>query len=167
MAGRSYAPDIFIGIVGALALGYFINSNTSVTTSSSVDDSTGGGPDDYGNGSTLGAWAHAIASFENVNPSYNNPGGINENGDAGRTSNGIAMYSSWSVGYNRLLSILQSYIDKNPSMTLDEATRKYAFGPNAGQLNAQDSAVLANYQATVSQQLGLAGSTPIAWIGGA
>lgn len=168
MAARSYAPDIAVGIVGALVLGYWINSRNANVTTSQVDDSTGGGADDYGAASTLGAWASAIASFENVNPAYNNPGGINETGDAGKTSNGIAMYSSYTVGYNRLISLLQSMVDRFPGMSLNDATMRYAFGPNAtvSSLSASDQRVLANYQATVSQSLGLDGDTPIAWIGG-
>src|SRR6202020_300293 len=91
--------------------------------------------DASGEGSTLTAWAQAIQNFENVNPSYNNPGGINEAGDAGQTSNGIAMYSTWQVGYTRLLNLLQGMVNKNPGMTLDQATQVYAFG-NATNLNA-------------------------------
>lgn len=170
MADRSYAPDIIIGIVGALAVGYWINSNANVTT---TDDGSwtsggdpGGGADSYGAGSTLAAWAQAIQNFENVNPAYNNPGGINENGDAGQTANGIAIYSTWQVGYNRLLQILTNMVNKNPGQTLDDATRQYAFGSNSN-LNASQMQVLANYQASVEQSLGLDGSTPIAWIGGA
>lgn len=167
MADRSYAPDIFIGIIGALALGYWINSNAQVTTSDTWDaGDAGGGADDYGAGSSLTAWAQAIQNFENVNQAYNNPGGINEMGDAGQTSNGIAMYSTWDVGYARLISLLQGMVNKNPGQTLDDATRQYAFG-NATNLNASQMQVLANYQASVSQSLGLDGSTPIAWIGGA
>lgn len=158
---------IFLGILGALALGYWINSNATVTTSTSNGggDPSGGG-DPGGIGSSLGAWAQAITNFENVNPTYNNPGGINEKGDAGQTSNGIAIYSSPTVGQNRLLTLLQNMVNKNPSMTLDQATQQYAFGSNAN-LNASQQQVLANYQASVSQDLGLDGSTPIAWIGGA
>jgi hypothetical protein len=170
MAGRNVGPDdvfaiLGVGIVAALVIGYFVNNNTSVSFTETGGDA-GGGADEYGAGSTLGAWAQAIASFENVNPAYNNPGGINEQGDVGKTSNGIAMYSSWGVGYNRLLQILQGYVNKSPGMTLDEATKKYAFGPNAGNLSSSDQAVLSNYQATVRRSLGLDGSTPIAWIGG-
>lgn len=166
MADRSYAPDIFFGILGALALGYWINSNAQVSIS---DDYSGDGSDPgdaSGQGSTLTAWAQAIQNFENVNPSYNNPGGINEAGDAGQTSNGIAMYSTWQVGYTRLLNLLQGMVNKNPGMTLDQATQVYAFG-NATNLSASQQQVLANYQASVAQSLGLDGSTPIAWIGGA
>lgn len=170
MADRSYAPDIIIGIVGALAVGYWINSNASVSVDGGGDPWTGGDPgggaDSYGAGSSLTAWAQAITNFENVNPAYNNPGGINENGDAGQTPNGIAMYSTFQVGYNRLLSLLNGMVTKNPGMTLDQATQVYAFGPNAS-LNASQMQILANYQASVSQSLGLDGSTPIAWIGGA
>jgi hypothetical protein len=167
MADRSYAPDIFVGIMGALVLGYFINSNAnvSVSTNGSAGGDPGGGGDPSGTGSTLTAWAQAIQNFENVNPAYNNPGGVNEQGDAGRTANGIAMYSTWQIGYNRLLQILTNMVNKNPGMTLDAATQQYAFG-NAS-LNASQYQVLANYQASVSQELGLDGSTPIAWIGGA
>lgn len=167
MGDRSYAPDIFIGIVGALAVGYWINSNASVTASTGGLNGGGlGDGSDYGTGSTLTAWAQAIQNFENVNPAYNNPGGINERGDAGQTANGIAMYSTWQVGYTRLLTLLQNMVNNNPSMTLDQATQQYAFGPNAV-LNAGQLQVLANYQASVSQSLGLDGSTPISWIGGA
>lgn len=169
MADRSYVPDIVVGVVGALAVGYWINSkNANVSVSETVDTNSGGSTDDYGAASTLSAWAQAIASFENVNPAYNNPGGVNENGDAGKTSNGIAMYSTYTVGYNRLLSILQSMVDRFPGMSLNDATMRYAFGPNAtaSNLSASDQRVLANYQASISQTLGLDGSTPIAWIGG-
>ena len=169
MAGRSYVPDIVVGIVGALAVGYWINSrNANVSWTEDVDTNSGGGTDDFGAASTLSAWAQAIASFENVNPAYNNPGGVNENGDAGKTSNGIAMYSSYAVGYGRLLSILQSMVNRFPGMSLNDATMRYAFGPNAtvSSLSANDRRVLANYQASVSQYLGLDGSTPIALIGG-
>jgi hypothetical protein len=163
MADRSYAPDIFIGIIGALAVGYFINSNANVSVTTST---SGGGDDDqYGAGSTLTAWAQAIQNFENVNPAYNNPGGINAMGDAGQTSNGIAMYSSWDVGYAKLINLLNGMVNKNPGMTLDQATQQYAFG--SATLNASQANVLANYQASVSQFLGVDGSTPIAWIGGA
>jgi hypothetical protein len=165
MADRSYAPDIFIGIIGALAVGYFINSNATV----SVDTSYGGnGGDDltqYGAGSTVTAWAQAIQNFENVNPSYNNPGGINAVGDAGQTTNGIAIYSTWDVGYAKLINLLNGMVNKNPGMTLDQATQQYAFG--SATLNANQAQVLANYQASVQQFLGVDGSTPIAWIGGA
>lgn len=168
MADRSYAPDILIGIVGALALGYWINANANVSVDPGTanDPWTGSDADSYGAGSTLTAWAQAISNFENVNPAYNNPGGINENGDAGQTTNGIAMYSTWQVGWNRLLGLLNSMVNKNPNMTLDQATQVYAFGPNAT-LNASQMQVLANYQASVEQSLALDGSTPIAWIGGA
>lgn len=166
MADRSYAPDIFFGIVGALALGWWINSNAQVSIGNDYtgDDSDPGDPSSAT--SNLTAWAQAIQNFENVNPAYNNPGGINEVGDAGQTSNGIAMYSTWNVGYTRLLNLLQGMVNKNPGMTLDQATQQYAFG-NATNLNASQQQVLANYQASVSQTLGLDGSTPIAWIGGA
>jgi hypothetical protein len=166
MADRSYLPDILIAAIGALALGYWINSNatTSISDDYSGDDSDPGDPS--GATSNLTAWAQAIQNFENVNPAYNNPGGINEVGDAGQTSNGIAMYSTWTVGYNRLLNLLQGMVNKNPGMTLNQATQQYAFG-NATNLNASQQQVLANYQASVAQSLGLDGSTPIAWIGGA
>lgn len=167
MADRSYVPDVIVGIVGALVLGYWINSrNANVSVSESIGDANpSGSGDPSGDASTLAAWAQAIANFENVNPAYNNPGGINENGDAGQTSNGIAMYSSWSVGYARLLSLLQGMVNRNPGMTLDAATRYYAFGNNQN-LNASQQQVLANYQASVENALGVDGSTPIAWIGG-
>lgn len=158
MADRSYAPDVIIGIVGALVVGYWLNSNANVSIGDPGNATDpGGGSDPYGAGSSLTAWAQAITNFENVNPSYNNPGGINETGDAGRTSNGIAMYSTWTAGYSRLLTILQSYINSYPTMTLDQATARYSGA--SGQ-------VLANYQESVSEALGLDGSTPISWIGG-
>jgi hypothetical protein len=161
----------FIICGGLLALYLWLDSqnastSTGTTSGDGVPDPSGGG-DQSGYGSTLTAWAQAIQNFENVNPAYNNPGGINAMGDAGQTSNGIAMYSSWSVGYNKLLAYLQNMINKNPAMTLNQATKNYAFGPNAGTLSPQNAQVLANYQASVSQSLGLDGSTPISWIGGA
>jgi hypothetical protein len=166
MEDRSYAPDIFIGIIGALALGYWINSNATVTTDDATWGGVTGGDDSYGTGSSLTAWAQAIQNFENVNTTYNNPGGINEMGDAGQTSNGIAMYSTWDVGYNRLLNLLQNMVNKNPGQSLNSAMQQYAFGSNTN-LNASQMQVLSNYQTSVSQSLGLDGSTPISWIGGA
>jgi hypothetical protein len=170
MADRSYAPDIILGLGAALLAGYFINANANVSIGGSTDYSGDGGidPTDLGTGSTLTAWAQAIQNFENVNPAYNNPGGINENGDAGQTPNGIAMYSTWQVGYNRLLTLLGNMVNKNPSMTLDQATQYYAFGNvSVNNLSPSQQQVLANYQASVQQSLGLDGSTPISWIGGA
>jgi hypothetical protein len=166
MEDRSYAPDIFFGILGALALGWWINSNAQVSIGNDYGGDSSDPGDPSGDTSTLTAWAQAIQNFENVNTAYNNPGGINEVGDAGKTSNGIAIYSSWTVGYNRLLNLLQGMVNKNPGMTLDQATQQYAFG-NATNLNASQQQVLANYQASISQSLGVDGSTPIAWIGGA
>jgi hypothetical protein len=81
------------------------------------------------------AWANAIASFENVNPKYNNPGGLNMVGDAGSTpatgGGVIGIFSSFAAGFTALVSNLTTDVGRWGNDSLLQATANYVLGPTA------------------------------------
>jgi hypothetical protein len=108
------------------------------------------------------AWAQAIASFENVNPAYNNPGGLNMVGDAGSTpatgGGVIGIFSSLSAGFAALENTLSNFISKYSGQTLLNATAIYVLGPT-GAANALAGggypANVVNEANSVATQLGV------------
>ena len=117
---------IIVGACLILAYVYF-EADGSLGTDDGSDGSTDGGSDTStttGNAISdfISAWAHAIAPAENVNPNYNDPGGLNEVGDAGSvpaTGGGvIGVFSTIDAGYSALESVLAGYIAKYPDLTL-------------------------------------------------
>lgn len=95
-------------------------------------------------------WAEAIAGFENVNPAYNNPGGLNSAGNAGSVPAAggtghdvIGVFSSFLAGFNALQATLDSFVAKYGGKSLLDATAIYVLGPNGA------AAAAGNYPANV------------------
>jgi hypothetical protein len=112
----------------------------------------------------IDAWAKAIAKQENVNPAYNNPGGLDAVGDAGYVQSGpnkIAKFSTPEKGYDQLTQFLKDWTQRFPKMTLDDATRRYIFGPNKKELSPVEQQKLDNYEKGLHRDLGVSGDTPI------
>ena len=116
-------------------------------------------------------WAQAIASFENVNPSYNNPGGLNEVGDAGSTpatgGGVIGIFSSLNAGYAALENTLNNFVSKYGGETLLDATAIYVLGPNgAAATGGNYPQNVINEANHVAQQLGVSVNTTLAQLEG-
>lgn len=95
----------------------------------------------------------AISSFENVASSHNNPGGICGSFDSNGNCLGPATYSSLSAGWSAAESKIETWIDNNPALTVEQFVAKWSGA--TGQ-------VLQNYIDHVSTALGLDPSDPIA-----
>lgn len=106
----------------------------------------------------MGTLANAIATLENTNPAYNNPGAISGTGDTGSSFGaGIGIYSTLQAGQTALSSQLariysgsSSLYPGGASMTLDQFGEVYA--PNQ------------NYGKSLGSILGVPSSTPLSSI---
>ena len=169
-------------ILGAvIGVFYVLTQNGDDDTSS---DGTTLAGDNSGDGGTLSnspfgslsaftaAWAQAIAPAENVNPAYNNPGGLNMQGDLGSTpaaeggGNVIGIFSSLSAGYAALQGILNSYVTRFPNLTLLQATSRYVTGsPGSGDPSSYPANVV-NEANTVASNLGVSVNSTLGSLAG-
>lgn len=100
-----------------------------------VDANQGSGSTGLGS-NFVSVWAQAIAVAENVNPAYNNPGGLDIRGDAGSTPAAegagqiIGIFSSLQAGYTALENTLNTFVAKYGNHSLIDATAIYILGPN-------------------------------------
>jgi hypothetical protein len=130
-----------------------------------VDANQGG--DSTGLGSDfVSLWAQAIATAENVNPAYNNPGGLNEAGDAGSTpatgGGVIGIFSSLQAGFAALTSTLSGYASKYGNLSLLDTTAIYVLGPSGAAAAAGNyPANVVNEAEIVANQLGVSINTTI------
>lgn len=123
-------------------------------------DANGASPSSSAVPNFLTAWGNAIAGFENVNPAYNNPGGLNIVGDAGSTpatgGGVIGLFSSFSAGFTALENTLSSYVAKWGNLSLLDATANYVLGPTAAAgYNGNYPANVVNEANSVASQLGV------------
>lgn len=148
---------IFVAVAFALYLTVGGSDDSSAGSTTDNDDdgqdaATDEGDSTVRNQTFLERWAHAIAPAENVNPAYNNPGGLNMAGDLGSTPAAggtghdvIGIFSSLQKGYAALETILGHYVAKYPDKTLLEATAIYQLGPG-------NSAVISGMQTGIFPQ---------------
>ena len=109
------------------------------------------------------AWAQAIAAFENVNPDYKNPGGLNggsfadEIGTVPAAGGGVIdLFDSIGDGYAALQTTLNNFIAKYGGDSLLDATAIYVLGPSgAASYNGNYPANVVNEANSVAYQLGV------------
>ena len=111
----------------------------------------------------ISALEDAMAQFENVNPTYNNPGGIMfgplaESYGATPAASGLAVFPDQASGLQAFEDALNSYINSGASVT----SLVNAWAP-PGPLNPNN----ANYINSVSSATGMDPNTPIMQAAGA
>jgi hypothetical protein len=130
----------YIAIGVAIWWGWLYLDGASASTDSSSSASSTDSAASTGLGSSfLDSWSHAIAGFENVNPAYNNPGGLNtKNADAGYVPAAggtghdvIGVYSTLDAGYTALKNTLSHFKARYGGQSLLDATAIYVLGPNS------------------------------------
>jgi hypothetical protein len=131
-----------------------------------VDANQGSGGTDF-----ISQWAQAIAGFENVNPAYNNPGGLNMVGDAGSTpatgGGVIGLFSSVQAGFAALDNTLNSFVARYGGKSLLDATAIYVLGPSgAAATGGNYPANVVNEANYVAGQLGVGVNTPLNQLAG-
>jgi hypothetical protein len=125
----------------------------------SDDDSGGDSVDNF-----ISLWAHAITPAENVNPDYNNPGGLNMDGDEGSTgspdSGGgtakLGIFSTLAKGYSALENTLTNLVNNHPDASILDATAIYVFGPNSSVVQSGNyPQSILDYATGVANRLGV------------
>jgi hypothetical protein len=152
-------------LVAALILvgiGFLVWQSGNNAAAADQDDGSDDGSDESGvSQDFIDAWAEAVGIAENVNPAYNNPGGLNEPGDTGQSTPAmgggvIGIFSSLKAGYAALDSTLQKYLNKYGGDTLLQATAIYILGPNGAAAAAGNyPANVVNEAKTVANNLGV------------
>jgi len=122
-------------------------------------------------GSFIDVWAQAIATAENVNPDYNNPGGLNMVGDAGSTpatgGGVIGLFSSFQGGYTALTNTLNNFVAKYGNDTLLNATAIYILGPTGAANSAGNYPPnVTNYANSIAAKLGVSTDTTLSTLAG-
>jgi hypothetical protein len=142
---------LIVGIVVLLAFLLWESDDDNSGDGDAADTSNGSAPTDP-NQTGVAAILSALAGFENVDPSHNNPGGICGSFDANGNCLGPATYPTLDAGDTAAENLIQSKINKNPLVSVAQFVQNWSGG--TGQ-------VLANYINHVASALGLDPSEPI------
>jgi hypothetical protein len=123
---------LIAGIVVLLAILWWLDQGDDGSDDSSDNGTTGASALFSNLTDFVTAWAHAIAPAENVNPAYNDPGGLNTQGDLGSVpalgGGVIGVFSTIDAGYQALENTLTSYVTNHGDLTLLQATSRYITG---------------------------------------
>jgi hypothetical protein len=108
----------------------------------------------------------AIASFENVNPLYNNPGGIQSGPYAAKyggtpVGSGVASFPTAAAGQAAQDALITSKVNANPNLTLSDLINSWAPGNAPGNTPAGTQ----SYLDYVANQTGLPATGPVASLG--
>lgn len=143
--------DKDVYIVGAVAVAAVIAVVIYERSQDGGSDSPA--PIDGGDyGGSPSAILSALASFENVASSHNNPGGICGGFDSNGNCTGPATYGSLADGIAAAESKISGWLAKNPLITVEQFVAKWS---------GATGDVLDNYVSHVSDSLGLDPSDPI------
>jgi hypothetical protein len=144
-------------IVAALLALYYWYAEESGNDPLGVTDLLGGNSTSSADGGDVGQTIlSALASFENVAPGHNNPGGICGS-FIGGVCQGPADFASLELGTDTAVSKIDEWLQTNPYLTVSDFVAKWSGA--TGQ-------VLSNYTNTVASELGLDPSDMIANAGG-